>query len=468
MATGVPIAVVPYDPFRSADDLSTYARLADLPWVSIENHGAIDGEDCTGAFVDAHAALGSGGGTIIMPPGEFLVDPDEFTVSTTGVQLVGAGWGNTVIRRGTDVAGDLITVTGHSFTARDFSLMDVDWTSTNEGTSLLLSNINDVELSRIWFQKGYELLRLHLGSNVGMAQCIFEGGRRYGARVYQTFDVRLNGNTFYTNGVVGYDATGAAQLKVEKDAAYTFRPHALKVVGNTFYNSNIGHHIFLSELHGASIVGNSFDLAGRFNPDTYDDIHLESCERVVISGNNASAEYNGYIVGNRASRYNVYADSGCEKIVIGENGFNPGMSGKYSVGCQDALGVWLDLPTTGVFSASGGTWTVASGDIGAFKYKISSDDTVELQWNLRTTTLSLDSASLLVDLPAYLQPAREAFGTSTNYDGTGWQVGTARIATSATQQLVLNLTDDAGTTFWPAGTDTIYARGQIRYQRTAQ
>lgn len=286
--------------------------------------------DSTGAFILAHQRLPSSGGMILVD-GDFYIEPGEFVVSKPNVQFAGTGWGHSVINRGSDSDGILVYVTDSatSFTMRDLSILDKTGTPTNNGLSLLVESVNDAEFTRCWFQIGHELVKLNFGSNIGFSQCIFEGNRSHGLHVVQTADVRVTGCAFYRTGystLVNSNATAA--IFVEKEASYTYRPFTFKITGNSFFYSERGHFIRLSQTAGVAIQGNGFEMAGRFDPNRWDDIKLEACEWITISGNTATAEYNDYSAGNRASRYNVNVDASCSHIVIGPNAFNPGSAAR--------------------------------------------------------------------------------------------------------------------------------------------
>ena len=97
-------------------DVSALGAINDLT-VSVKTYGAVgDGvANDTTAFTDAHTALPASGGTIIIPPGTYLINPTIFTKS---VVLRGEGTSASVLKSSIST-GDLITFKGAKSWAYD-------------------------------------------------------------------------------------------------------------------------------------------------------------------------------------------------------------------------------------------------------------------------------------------------------------------------------------------------------------
>lgn len=275
--------------------------------INVRDFGAVGTGDPntndTPAFVAAHNALPATGGCIYIPSGIYLIEPNQFVITKPGVRLLGDGWLNTTLRRRTDVDGVVIHVveTGTAFTASDFSLFEAPVAAgtlpSNTGTLLRATRINEFSLSRCWLQSGYELLNLEEGSNYEISNCVFENGRLYGVHAIHISDLRISDSAFYGTGIADVDPFPpgpAAGIRIEKKQGFDFRPFQTLISGNSFVISNIGHNIHAIGAANVTIANNHTDLAGRFNPGKYDEIHLQSCESVTITGNTSALEFNLY------------------------------------------------------------------------------------------------------------------------------------------------------------------------------
>lgn len=307
--------------------------------VNVKAYGAKgDGvTDDTAAFVAAHTALPSIGGTIYVPFGIYLIDSLEITKEN--VALRGGGMLSSIIRRRTDATAALVWFNGaRGSMMADLTLQDVLTGQTNTGNLLEMYLVNDMLFSNVWLQFAHK--NVYVGfecGNIAFDNCIFESGRRFNVHLYQCYDVRFTGSTFYTPGradatvAAPHDGTGAS-LFIENDATYAWYPFEINVTGNSFINTNHGHHIRAKKVAGLAISGNTLGGAGLFDAGTYDEVKLESCRYVSVTGNTSSGEHDGYDgpPPTRKSRWNVNIDADCRNIVIGANAFRAGTDGTFN------------------------------------------------------------------------------------------------------------------------------------------
>jgi hypothetical protein len=219
----------------------------------------------------------------------------------------------------------MIYVSGQGFQIEGIKLQEWESTWTNTGALLHIHNINDVNIHKCWFRHGYDQLYSESCNDINLIGNIFEGSRRNGIYGYQMFGTHIVGNRFYFNTLV--EGLNGAAIHLTKSGTYDFNPHNILITGNEFYYGRLGHFISISEITGATLTGNAFHLAGMYDPGYYDDINLANCIHVGISGNSSVSVYNDYIPGNRATRYCVNVDAGCNDVNIVGNAFQPGLLG---------------------------------------------------------------------------------------------------------------------------------------------
>ena len=350
--------------------------------IDVKSTGAIgDGvADDSAAFQRAHDALPATGGCIFVSAGVYRIASNAFVISKPGVRLQGEGWSNSIIRRLVDNDGVLIDVTetATAFTAVDLSIFDHSISPTNTGTLLRMVSLNEVAISRCWLQSGYRLIHLAFGSNYEISNCTLEHGRLHAIHGLQAADVRISDSTFYATGAVATDGLGAAAIKIEKEDSHAFRPYLWMITGNTFVNTNVGHNIFAVEVANLGIIGNQWELTGRFNADTYDEIKLESCESVTIAGNTSALEINTY------SNKTITGATNASPIVITTDGPNVFWNGATLVihgvtGNTAANGTWAITPLTSTTfslngSAGNGAYTGGGrADVRATRYVVNID-----------------------------------------------------------------------------------------------
>jgi hypothetical protein len=126
---------------------------------------------------------------------------------------------------------------------------------------------------------------------------------------------------------------------------------------------------------------------------------------------------------------------------------------------------WDDIPSSNLtFTASAGTWTVASGDITSFKTTLF-DDWMMVHFVLDNTTTSGGmGAELYIQLPSSLRVKGGAgfTGVLHYFDGTNYEVGIIKSQTANPQLLTL-ARQGAGN--WPSTiTDALDVRGFIVFQ----
>jgi hypothetical protein len=282
--------------------------------------------DSSQGFVDAHTRCPTAGCEIIVPCGTYRLSPSTFTISKIGVTLRGINQSCSVIKRHTDTNGVVINVSGHGFQLRDLRIEDFAYGATNTGTSVQLININEVIVDNVWMQTGYNLLKSSHGNNHSYTNVTVESMRRAGIWILQTADVSITASRAYAAGIIGGPAT-AASILIEKDPTYPYRPSQINITGNNFPFTNRGSHIRASEVEGLVIADNDLSQAGRYEPNTFDEITIIDSSDFTISGNTSVMGLNTHIEGSRATRYVVNVDAASDRGKIGPNAFLVGMSG---------------------------------------------------------------------------------------------------------------------------------------------
>lgn len=123
--------------------------------------------------------------------------------------------------------------------------------------------------------------------------------------------------------------------------------------------------------------------------------------------------------------------------------------------------IWNAVPyASGLFAASAGTWTVASGDMNLYRY-VFADRLLLVSFSLENTTTSSGmGTSLYLDLPLNLS-AQNTYNTGfTAIAGNIDEIG-AIVTRSGANNTTLDLTRAAGSS-WPSSvTDDLDIRGMI-------
>jgi hypothetical protein len=301
--------------------------------------------ECSVAAQDAVnvAQLTTGGREVIIPDGTFKME--NIVVTNQRVTISGNGWGNTWIQKSADNTNAVFRVSGEMFTLRNINIR-ADFSFTNHFSNVQISGVSDTSIHDVWIFGGWHNLDLFYVSNPQLNHCIFESSKHHAVYMKQCNLVTVIGNVFAEPGNTDDEPTNAeAALMLDYDSTYTFRPFSFSITGNYFNFGRYCHFIHATHTEAVSIVGNFFQLAGQFNPNTKDDIRLESCDRTEIVGNTSVAEFNNYILppdpNSRASRYVVNIDAGCTHTQLSANGFQTGISGLFN-----------DLGTGTVYSQS--------------------------------------------------------------------------------------------------------------------
>lgn len=121
--------------------------------------------------------------------------------------------------------------------------------------------------------------------------------------------------------------------------------------------------------------------------------------------------------------------------------------------------------SAGNFTANGAmTWTVASGDVTTYKYKLSGRElTVELSINT-TTVAGTPNTQLNIAVPGGFTATSFVANLARMLDNGAAHTGTLDVAASGT--VIRASTDTTGGTNWAAATDTTYVIGWISFEVT--
>lgn len=129
----------------------------------------------------------------------------------------------------------------------------------------------------------------------------------------------------------------------------------------------------------------------------------------------------------------------------------------YERGRSAAIGDWTDVAhDAGNFTASAGTWTVASGDQTTFAYSIVGKSLV-VTFSLFTTSVSTTPAELRIAIPGSYTAAKVAYAPVLIVDNGTRTMGTAR--TAAAGSTIVIEREDAGN--FTASTNNTAVVGQI-------
>ncbi len=126
-----------------------------------------------------------------------------------------------------------------------------------------------------------------------------------------------------------------------------------------------------------------------------------------------------------------------------------------------AMGEWIaQLFSAFNFTASTGTWTVASGNVGVFKYTLIGK-TLTVNFRIDTTSVSATPATLRIAIPGGFTAASDAYASTLSYNdnGTGWANGGAVFA--AAGLTYISLQKVLGTSFWTASAGLTSVNGQL-------
>jgi hypothetical protein len=293
--------------------------------------------DDTAAIQAAINAVLPTGGQVIFPAGKYSVTnlaiAQPYNPAIGALQLRGADFFNTIIKRRNNATGCLLDITAFSVQLNDLRFEDTAWNGTNNTSALVrFSSRNELEVERCWFFSGFTNLECYAdaqgGDQANITSCIFEGSRRHGLLFYGFNNGRVIDNVFFRAGdnrveLVHPDAAALKILAVDDhDPALNFT-----IVGNYFLHSQVAHFIQATRAKGIAISGNFFNLAGIYNEQAYDDINLVDCDRVAISGNVSTGDGDPHATPTRVTGWVVNVDPDCRNVRIGHNSFEPGMKG---------------------------------------------------------------------------------------------------------------------------------------------
>jgi hypothetical protein len=122
-------------------------------------------------------------------------------------------------------------------------------------------------------------------------------------------------------------------------------------------------------------------------------------------------------------------------------------------GLPASIGTWTDVAfSAGNFTASGGTWTVTSGQQAVFAYSVLAKD-LHLLLSLGSTTVTAGTTALLVKLPGTVTIAKGPIYIPVMLNLAGaWEVGLALLTAGATTVSIYR----AGGAAYAAGATTVY------------
>lgn len=289
--------------------------------------------DDTAAVQAAINAASVNGGMVVFPPGTYAVS--NLTISpgvngSRGVQLRGASYFASSIKRtataNTILGGIMLDIAAHSVQLSDLRFEDYAYDGINPSPLVRFVNVNDYDVSRCWFFAGEIQLQCYFGDQSRVHGCVIEASRRHGLHFLGSGNSRVQGNVFYRSGSLTVDNPNNASIKIEAVTGHS-APGNYSISGNYFLFSQLGHFIQATTAVGIAITGNFFRLAGIYNEGAYDEINLVDCDRVAIAGNVSTTGGDPIDPVSRVSRWVVKIDSNCSKVRIGDNSFEPALSG---------------------------------------------------------------------------------------------------------------------------------------------
>jgi hypothetical protein len=129
-----------------------------------------------------------------------------------------------------------------------------------------------------------------------------------------------------------------------------------------------------------------------------------------------------------------------------------------------AMGEWNAVAFNAAnFTASAGTWTVASGDQIVFKYTLLGK-TMTVNFRIDTSSVSATPAQLRIAIPGGFTAASDAYNGGLIYQDAGggfFGGGSIFVVSGGT---TIGLQEVFGTSSWAVATDTTYVAGQITFE----
>lgn len=168
----------------------------------------------------------------------------------------------------------------------------------------------------------------------------------------------------------------------------------------------------------------------------------------------------GTVVIHDASEFNFYkATSGSNPRTLSKIFRIDANGALYERGRTVAIGDWAAVTHSGGnFTASSGTWTVASGDQILFRYSLVGS-ILYIRFRIDTSSVSATPLSLRIALPLGLTVAQSSYSGDLVYNdnNTGWNGGGQIHATAGNAYIDLYKRDQST---WATATDTTYAWGR--------
>jgi parallel beta-helix repeat protein len=179
LVDGTRIAPGPHELRAVAVSLDRRRRASPPTAITVAaTHVATPGDAARGALQATIDALGPDGGTLRLPAGRFAISDLKLG---SGVRLIGAGAGRTVLAATTSAGQDGLEVTGHDVLVSDLTL-DAGGTGTTPDTSaaIFVHDAEDVVLRRLSLVhlKGYGVQVLGHHERISVQQSTIDGDGR--------------------------------------------------------------------------------------------------------------------------------------------------------------------------------------------------------------------------------------------------------------------------------------------------
>jgi hypothetical protein len=297
------------------------------------------GADATGATKSTAAMdkaityLSATGGEIVLPPGNWRIDPLAYS-GINGLKIRGSSFGSSLLT---------VCSTGVGLKLSNCQKFELDnLTVQSEGTAQAIANCTGIQLDTgsgnslitgVWFQ-GFSLNGLSL---IGTAGVPLSGHKVF--HCYGLGNGQFQFYLYYTNDfMIGFNQAGFLGAAAHAQAGYRLEnSQAGKMVGNFAWNNAMGcqnlssnynditaNRFEESDQYGyyqsggarTQFLGNTVHTNSQSGTGVYDGAYFTAVTGVLIDGMNTFS-FNGT---KHANDINI--DAGCSQITIGQNDLN--------------------------------------------------------------------------------------------------------------------------------------------------